>query len=451
MKITKYKLFPSQDYFMFGWDKEKHKKLGDKFIDVSLYQGGFGSGKTFVGSLRGLWFAFNFAGSTGLVGAATQDLLDGTTKLKYEWHLANIGMEEGVHWWYSERKTKMTFLNGSTIRFKTLANWENFRSTEFTWIEIEEASLIDEKTFKELMARLREPARYDWVMPFKSMFLHTNPQGARGWMYKFFHNPKTRVPNYRSVIAPTTENKYLGKEYVENLKDIYSADEVKELIMGIDNDKDNTIAFPDFSQERNVVENIDYNKEAKLILTCDFNYNPMCWYIMQEYDGVWYVLDELIQNSVTTKEMCKLVQQVIDKYPTRSLLIMGDAHGRDQKTNGSDYAVMLSHFAEAGYDCTLNVLPSNPLIKDRLAVLRGNILSANGEVRLKIHESCTRLIYNLNECKNALNNGGLKLPTDKEIQSDNDKLYLIHPIDAISYPMYVLYKMRSLSSEDEAL
>ena len=220
LKETKYELFPTQYKFMFGYGQERAKKERDKFIDVSLYQGGFGSGKTFIGSLRGLWFALNFAGCTGLVGAATQDLLDGTTKLKYEWHLSNIGMVEGVHWWYSDRKTKMTFMNGSTIRFKTLANWENFRSTEFTWIEVEEASLIDEKTFKELMARLREPARSDWDSPFKSMFLHTNPQGSRGWMYKFFHNPKTKVPNYRAVIAATTENTYLGKEYVDNLKEI---------------------------------------------------------------------------------------------------------------------------------------------------------------------------------------------------------------------------------------
>ena len=221
--------------------------------------------------------------------------------------------------------------------------------------------------------------------------------------------------------------------------------------MGKDCDKDNTIAFPDFTQEQNVVDNIEYNSHAKLILTCDFNYNPMCWYIMQEYNGCWYVLEELVFNSVTTKEMCKQIQPVLDKYPTKKLTIMGDAHGRDQKTNGSDYAVMLSHFSDCGYDCTLSVLPSNPIIKDRLAVLRGNIKNANGDVRLKINSTCKWLIYNLEECKNALNNGGLKLPTDKEIQNDNNKLYLIHPIDAISYPMYVLYKMRSLSSEDESL
>ena len=145
-------------------------------------------GKTFCGSLRGLLFALKWAGCRGLVGAASQDLLDGTTKQKYLEHMENIGLKEGVHWWYSDRKQTINFINGSTIRFKTLSDWSQFRSTEFTWIEIEEASLIDEKTFKELMARIRQSKKEEWEDYYRCMFLHTNPQGSRGWMYKDFHN-----------------------------------------------------------------------------------------------------------------------------------------------------------------------------------------------------------------------------------------------------------------------
>ena len=95
-KVTHYELLPTQYDFLFGFDKEKLK--GEKiYLDVSLYQGGFGSGKTFCGSLRGLLFALKWAGCRGLVGAASQDLLDGTTKQKYLEHMENIGLKEGVH------------------------------------------------------------------------------------------------------------------------------------------------------------------------------------------------------------------------------------------------------------------------------------------------------------------------------------------------------------------
>ena len=174
IKQTTYELLPTQYDFMFGFDKEKLKGKST-YLDVSLYQGGFGSGKTFCGSLRGLLFALKWPGCRGLVGAASQDLLDGTTKQKYLEHMENIGFKEGVHWWYSDRKQTINLINGSTIRFKTLSDWSQFRSTEFTWIEIEEASLIDEKTFKELMARIRQSKKDEWEDYYRCMFLHTNP------------------------------------------------------------------------------------------------------------------------------------------------------------------------------------------------------------------------------------------------------------------------------------
>lgn len=440
----KYELLPTQYNFLFGYDPNKLKQ-DTVYLDVSLYQGGFGSGKTFCGSLRGLLFALKWAGCRGLVGAASQDLLDGTTKQKYLEHMENIGLKEGVHWWYSDRKQTINFINGSTIRFKTLSDWSQFRSTEFTWIEIEEASLIDEKTFKELMARIRQTKKETWEGYYRCMFLHTNPQGSRGWIYKKFHNPRTKNKNFRAVIAATRENVHLGEGYADLLETIYSSEEVQELLNGLDCDYDNTIAFPNFNQQ-NVVDDLKYDSRYPLILTCDFNYNPMCWYLVQEIgEGKWHILKELIDNNVTTKEMCERVYPLILEYGSRRLTIMGDAHGRDRKTNGSDYSVMLAYFGGKHLDCALRVAKSNPKIKERLSVLRGCICNAKGERRLFVDSSCTRLLYNFDECRNNLANAGLREPTDKEIQEDDSKRYLIHPIDAMSYPIHFMQTFRDIS------
>lgn len=443
---TTYKLLPTQYKFAYGFDKSK---LSDDniYLDVSLYQGGFGSGKTFIGSLRGLTFALQWPGCRGLVGAASQDLLDGTTKVKYLEHMANIGLKEDVHWWYADRKQTIVFRNGSQIRFKTLSDWSQFRSTEFTWIEIEEASLIDEKTFKELIARVREQKRESWKGYFRSIFLHTNPQGARGWMYKMFHNPKTKIKNFRAVIASTKENHHLGTNYVENLEELYSADEIQELLEGIDVDNDNTIAFPNFNA-LNIVHNLAYDPQYPLILSCDFNYNPMCWYLMQyiEHEGRWNILRELIDQNVLTSDMCKRILPIIEEYKTRRLTIMGDSHGRDKKTNGSDYQVMLSFFNDMGYDCTLQVQKANPRIKERLSTLRAYICNGKMVRRLYVDDSCEKLLYNFDEAKNNLATGGLKEPTDKEIQENIAKKFLIHPIDAVSYPIHFVKTFYDISA-----
>lgn len=454
-KKTHYELFSTQYEFMFKIDDEAREKadLEDgrgSYADYSLYSGGFGSGKTFCGSLRGLLFALQWDGSLGFVGAQSQDLIDNTTKQQYIWHMDNMGMKEGQHYWWADRNTMLILANGSKIRFRTVSNPENFRSSQFHWIELEEASLIDEKTFKELLGRLRAPAKSHWVKPYRAMFLHTNPQGSRGWIYRFFRNPKTKIKGFRAVTAPTTENTYLPKSYVDSLMEVYSEEEIEELVMGLDVDRDNTVAFPGFSVEENVKSDMLYNSRKPLILACDFNYNPMCWYLVQNYDNKWFILKELIRNNVTTREMCQWIEPIIaNEYGTKNLIIMGDAHGADQKSSGSDYQIMSIFFGEAGYNFVIKVLKSNPFIKDRLAILRGLIKNAKGERRLFVNANCKKLLYNFDACKNQLSNGGLKLPTDTEIQQDDNKRYLIHPIDAISYPMYFLSKQQALNAGDE--
>lgn len=451
VRRTEYTLLRKQYDFLFGVPEEKINQPNRTYNDICCYYGGMGSGKTFSGSLKGLYYALSWAGSRGLVGAKSQDLLDNTTKRKYIEHLENMGMKEGVHWWLSDRGQTMTLKNGSIIRFKTLSDWQQFMSEEFAWIEFEEASFLDEIVFIKLLTRLRQAKKQEWNGYYRSLFMHTNPQGSRGWINKFFVNPKTKKSSYRFIHASSRENHHLGDEYVEMLEEAYSADQIREMVDGIDVDNDNTIAFPDFSVDENVKEHIDFNPEYPLILTCDFNYNPMCWYLVQHYNDCWYVLDELIRNNVTTKEMCQNIQPEIDKYGVKSFLIMGDAHGRDKKTNGTDYGAMLAHFSDAGYDITLRVEKSNPLIKQRLAVLRGHIRNAKGVRRLFVNESCKWLIYNFDECKNQLSNGGLKIPTDSEIQNDDKKRYQVHPIDAVSYPMHYLSELKAHAGEDATL
>lgn len=450
IKETIFNLLPKQAEFMFGIPEEKFHIVDDRtggykrHIDISCYQGGMGSGKTFCGALRGLFLALKYPGIKGFIGASTQDLIDGTTKVKYVEHMDALGLEEGVHWWYTNRNSEINLINGSKLYFRTLANPENYKSFEFGFIEFEEGSMIDEQAFIYLLARLRQPKRQDWDDHFcYNFFIHTNPGGLRGWIYKRFINPKTRNKDYRYINAPTSENTNLHSAYIEMMESAYSADQIKEFVQGLDVDYDNTVAFPDFD-EHNIRNNIPFNPKEPLILTCDFNFNPMCWYLVQYYNDTWYILDELIENNITTQEMCRVAQLAIDRYGVRNFMIMGDSHGKDRKTNGSDYATMVTYFHQRGYTVTPRIQSANPPIKERLAVLRGLIRNAKGERRLYVNDRCKRLLFNFEECRNHLSNGGLKIPTDNDIQKRDELRYLIHPIDAISYPMWFYNSLNAI-------
>jgi hypothetical protein len=64
--MATYKLLPKQkEFFEIPHDQE---------LDVCLYQGGYGSGKTWCGSLLGILLARKYPGSKGLVGAKSMNL-----------------------------------------------------------------------------------------------------------------------------------------------------------------------------------------------------------------------------------------------------------------------------------------------------------------------------------------------------------------------------------------
>ena len=51
----------------------------DYTLDVAVYQGGYGSGKTFAGALLGILLALKYPKIKGLVGAQTYTLVRDTT------------------------------------------------------------------------------------------------------------------------------------------------------------------------------------------------------------------------------------------------------------------------------------------------------------------------------------------------------------------------------------
>ena len=68
----------------------------DYSMDVAVYQGGYGSGKTFAGSLLGILLALKYAGIRGLVGAQPYTLVRDTTLQTYFEHLEHINFQEGI-------------------------------------------------------------------------------------------------------------------------------------------------------------------------------------------------------------------------------------------------------------------------------------------------------------------------------------------------------------------
>jgi len=424
-------------------------------LDVAVYQGGFGSGKTFAGSLLGILLCRKFPGIRGLVGAQTYSLVRDTTMVSYFEHLDNLGYKKGVHYNFSKTEAKLSFTNGSEILFRHFDDDTRLKSLNLGFVEIEEMSDIPESTFKMLLGRLRQPN-----IPRYRLFGHTNPEFLKGWIYKtFIENPKS---NYRFIIAPTTENIYLPDGFVENLKQAYDEEYFKINVLGQFGDYARGLVTKGFSDEN--IKPVSYCPDLPVHISCDFNVDPMCWVLAHKTKDKIYFFDEIVLENTTT---ALAVEEFFSRYPIKQknidilknwngkeilpcgairpeIIINGDASGDNRSVTSeyTNYIIMRNRLTQLGYKVDFKIKPFNPPIKNRIAAWNSKIKNANGDVGVYISPKCKWLLYNIENLKYKEGSSLLDLPSHYQIKTDRKAKFLGHPFDAASYIVEYYWPVR---------
>lgn len=434
-----YELLPAQKEFL---EQGTH----DSDIDVALYQGGYGSGKTFSGSLLGIILALKYAGIRGLVGAQTYVLVRDTTLVSYFEHLDNMGLQEGIDYNYLKAESKLVFSNKSEILFRHLEEPDKLKSLNLGFVELEEMSDVPRSTFDMLLGRLRQKKRPEWGSNFKyRLFGHTNPQETKGWIYEYFVDNKP--DNYRRIIAPTTENaKNLPKGFIESMKARYSEEYYKRNVLGEDMDFVSGLATKGFSRADNVDDSIEIDKMKPLYITCDFNTDPMCWYLCQHYNGTIYYLYELVENFTDTLHMSRLMGEILldAGFKDHQIIITGDCSGRYEKTTGADYKIMRAEFSKMGFtNVSFDVGKSNPPISYRYNCWNNMMRGPDGTPHIKIRSDCKYLIYDIENLVQEEGTGKPKKPSTYQMKNDPKAKYLTHPTDACGYVAMKYYPIKN--------
>ena len=417
-----YKLLKSQREFL----EIPH----DYNLDVAVYQGGYGSGKTFSGSLLGILLAHKFPGIRGLVGAQTYSLVRDTTLKTYFEHLDNFGFVEGKDYnWYSSMQT-LTFPNGSEILFRHFDEPNKLKSLNLGFVEIEEMSDIPYDTFKMLLSRMRQKPSEDWKGFRYRIFGHTNPEINKGWVYKTFkENPP---PNYRLISAPTTQNIYLPENYCEELKKLYDEEYYKIFVLAQNGEYTKGLVVKDFT-DKNILD-IPYCKEMDMHISCDFNVDPMCWLLAHKTEDKVFYFDEIAMENTTTAKAC---EEVCRRYPNHKgkIIVNGDASGDNRSCTSeyTNYVIIKKKLQQYGYDADIRIKAFNPPIKNRVMAFNSKVKSANGDICLFVDKKCEKLLYNIYNLRYIEGSSKIYLPTYQQIKQSKELKFLSHPFDAASY------------------
>lgn len=330
-------------------------------LDVALYQGGYGSGKTFCGSLLGIMLCIKYEGIRGLVGAQTYPMLKDTTMQQYFEHLDNMGFKAGYHYTFKVADGKLIFWNGSEILFRHLQEPEKLKSLNLGFVELEEMSNVPEATFKMLISRLRQ--NNIWGEDFQyRLFGHTNPESSKGWIYKYFVEQKP--DNYRLILAPTTQNTFLSPDYVENMKKLYDEEYYRINVLGEFGDYTSGLVVKNFTNDN--IKELHYQPDLPLHLTFDFNVDPMSCILAHVADGKVFYFDEFILENTTTQGT---MDEVLKKYPAHKseIIVNGDASGDNRSTQSevSNYVIIRNALKRhyPNNKIKFDLRPYNPPIK----------------------------------------------------------------------------------------
>jgi hypothetical protein len=183
--------------------------------------------------------------------------------------------------------------------------------------------------------------------------------------------------------------------------------------------------FHAFDSEYNVRPCI-YNPTIPLIVTSDFNVDPMCWVMGHLRGETFEVVDELHKRDTNTPEALSIL---LSRYAnhTGGFQMYGDASASGRRT--SAYATDYNHIANneelKAKGRTLHYMTKNPPRVDRFAITNARFCDAAGTRKVFIDEKCKNLIHDL-EVRSYK-------PGTRETNDDGDTG---HMTDALGYFLY---------------
>ncbi|MEK7406848.1 MAG: hypothetical protein AAB225_17365 [Acidobacteriota bacterium] len=280
----------------------------------------------------------------------------------------------------------------SRMLFRPVEEFERLRGTNLAWFGLDELTYTQEEAWVVLEGRLRDP-RAKRLCGFAAW----TPKGY-DWVYRrFLSSP---VEGYEAIVAEPFENRYVLErvpDFYERLKRSYDEKFYQQEVLGLYVNLSGGFVYHAFRRTEHP-DDLKVKPELPLLWALDFNVDPMCSIVAQIEGETVRVVDEIVISRATTEEACGEFQARFPQH-TSGIWIYGDASGSHRQTTGtSDYQIIREFFRRAGYTKVTYKIPrSNPLVRERVALVNAKLRAASGEKHLLVNRKCNELVRDLEE------------------------------------------------------
>lgn len=187
------------------------------------------------------------------------------------------------------------------------------------------------------------------------------------------------------------------------------------------------------------VRPVTYYRRKTLVVSSDFNVNPMCWVIGHRYANRLEFFDEIWMEQAFTQSA---LDALYVRYSNHEggFEFYGDATARANKTAAahSDYVQILNDARFRKLGRTIHYPEANPARLDRFAACNAMFKNADGEVRCFLDPRMTKTIRDL-EVRSYK-------PGTRETADEGE---IGHPSDALGYVINYLFPMRVIVTPSE--
>lgn len=344
---------------------------------------------------------------------------------------------------YEIQKTKLiSRTTGSTIVFIGLSDItaDNVKSYEdFSLVWLEEAQKISQKSWENLNPTIRAQGA--------QIFISMNPE------IKHDKHPvmKDLLGVFRGetlhIHANYYDNPFVSDDIIK-MAELYKKNQpekYQKIWLGIPDESGANTIVKGFSKDN--IRPLFYQPHLDLHISCDFNYDPMCWVIFHKDQNKMYVFDELIEERTSTLECAR---KLIERYPEHkgAIILNGDASGMQKNCAHSNpdmtNFLIIKRELERHYNrqVALRIRNGNPHKIKRFEAFNNLVKRYDGEICFYISNNCKWTIYNIENAKFKEGTKEVDEPSVSAIQKDPKLKFMIHPLDAVTYPAEYYFSIK---------
>lgn len=371
---------------------------------IKLLVGGYGSGKTYIAALRGIYLSWLYSPLPGQIISPTYNMQHKTILP----HLREICTKAEIDYTYKQQLGEFHIHDwDGMFWFGSGDKPDSLRGPNLAWAGIDEPFIQKKEVLEQMLARLRvgEP---------RELFLTGTPEELN-WGYDIAMND-TNMYDVGVVKARTRDNIHLPKDYYETL---YSAYTEEMRLAYLDGDFVNLKqgrAYKVFDREKHVIQRDVTGIEIEAGI--DFNVDYMSAEIYANGNGWMHFIDEIRLSNSNSFE---LADKLHLKYP--GIKVYPDATGASRKTSSSksDHNI----FRDKGFNVIAK--KSNPAVMDRVNAFNRMLIR---DLLTIEPNKCPCLVKDLE--RNVFKSGDLDKMSDPA---------LTHAGDAAGYAIAYKYKI----------